>query len=39
MQITITSEYEDEKRHFHSNRLQLFLLQKNNALRDNFLNF
>ena len=27
MQSAVTSEYEDEKKHFHPNRLLLFLLQ------------
>ena len=28
VKIAVTQEYEDEKRHVHSNRLLLFLLQK-----------
>ena len=28
VKIAVTREYEDEKRHVHSNRLLLFLLQK-----------
>ena len=28
MKIAVTPEYEDEKRHFHSGRLLLVLLQK-----------
>ena len=28
MKIAETREYEDEKRHFHSDRLHLILLQK-----------
>ena len=30
VKIAVTREYEDEKRHVHSNRLLLFLLQKKN---------
>ena len=38
MKITISPEFEDEKRHFHSNRL-LFLLLQLTALSDIFFNF
>ena len=33
MKTTITPEYEEEKRHFHSNRLLLFVLHKNNCFK------
>ena len=36
IKITITPEHEDEKRHFHSNRLLLLLLAKSNASSDLF---
>ena len=40
VKIAITREYEDEKRHVHSTRLLLFLLQKKlTALSDIFLTF
>ena len=40
VKIAVTREYEDEKRHVHSNRLLLFLLQKKlTALSDIFLTF
>ena len=40
VKIAVTPEYEDEKRHFHSNRLLLVLLLKNvTALSDMFFNF
>ena len=40
VKIAVTREYEDEKRHVHSNRLLLFLLQKKLiALSDIFFNF
>ena len=40
VKIAVTPEYADEKRHFHSNRLLLFLLLKKlTALSDIFLNF
>ena len=40
LKITITPEYEDEKRNFHSNSLLFFMLQKNlTALSDIFLTF
>ena len=40
VKITVTPEYEDEKRQFHSNRLLLFLLLKKlTALSDIFFNF
>ena len=40
VKIAVTSEYEDEKRQFHSNRLLLFLLLKKlTALSDIFYNF
>ena len=38
VKIAVTPEYEDGKRHFHSNRLLLFLLLKKlTALSDIFL--
>ena len=38
VKIAVTLEYEDEKCHFHSNRLLLFLLLKKlTALSDIFL--
>ena len=38
VKIAVILEYEDEKRHFHSNRLLLFLLiKKLTALSDIFL--
>ena len=38
--MAVTQEYEDEKRHVHSNRLLLILLQKKlTALSDIFFNF
>ena len=40
VKIAVTREYEDEKRHVHSNRLLLFLLQKKlTALSDIFFSF
>ena len=40
VKIAVTREYEDEKRHVHSNRLHLFLLQKKlTALSHIFLTF
>ena len=40
MKIVVSPEYDYEKRHFHSNRLILILLQKElTALSDAFLNF
>ena len=40
VKIAVTREYENEKRHVHSNRLLLFLLQKKlTALSDIFFNF
>ena len=40
LKISVTWEYEDEKRHVHSNRLLLFLLQKQlTALSDIVFNF
>ena len=40
VKIAVTLEYEDEKWHFHSNRLLLFLLLKKlTALSDIFFNF
>ena len=40
VKIAVTREYEDEKRHVHSNRLLLFLLQKKlTALSDILFNF
>ena len=39
MKIPITPEYEDEKRHFHSNRSLLFLLQKRLTALSDFFNF
>ena len=40
MKFTITPEFEGDKRHFHSNRLRLLLLQKTlTASSDIFLNF
>ena len=37
IKITITSDYEDAKRHFHSNRLLLLLLPKQGFNRCIFL--
>ena len=40
VKIAVTLEYEDEKRHFHSNRLLLFFVAKKlTALSDIFFNF
>ena len=40
MKIAVSPEYDYEKRHFHSNRLRLILLQKElTALSDTFFNF
>ena len=40
VKIAVTREYEDEKRHVHSNMLLLFLLQKKlTALSDIFFTF
>ena len=40
MKSAVSSEYDYEKRHFHSNRLFLILLQKElTALSDTFFNF
>ena len=40
MKIAVSPEYDYEKRHFHSNRLILILLQKElTALSDTFFSF